>query len=167
MLRTVHLRSLNSRNAEELAVVEYERDYQTPGNFNRVGVPHSAGSSSRGGICPEGVFGNEKMPSGWTDAEIHQLLNQSPWAKEGSISDTTSRGTLGPTAAGARCRWRQRTPDQPEVSGTSRGATPAQRWAPAHVKGHGSLGIGAACPGSASSRIARRAAGGLYPQRVR
>jgi hypothetical protein len=46
-------------------------------------------------------FWNEKMPSDWTDAEIHQLLNQSPWAKEGSISDTTSRGTLGSTAAGA------------------------------------------------------------------
>jgi len=45
-------------------------------------------------------FWNEKMPSDWTDAEIHQLLNQSPWAKEGSISDTTQRGSLGPTAAG-------------------------------------------------------------------
>jgi hypothetical protein len=45
-------------------------------------------------------FWNEKMPSDWTDAEIHQLLNQSPWAKEASISDTTQRGSLGPTAAG-------------------------------------------------------------------
>ena len=45
-------------------------------------------------------FWNGKIPSDWTDAEIHQLLNQSPWAKEGSISDTTQRGSLGSTAAG-------------------------------------------------------------------
>jgi hypothetical protein len=45
-------------------------------------------------------FWNEKMPADWTDAEIHQLLNQSPWAKEGSINDTSRRGSLGPTAAG-------------------------------------------------------------------
>jgi hypothetical protein len=44
-------------------------------------------------------FWNEKKPSDWTDAEIHQLLNQSPWAKEGSINDTSRRGSLGPTAA--------------------------------------------------------------------
>jgi len=44
-------------------------------------------------------FWNEKKPSDWTDAEIHQLLNQSPWAKEGSISDTTQRGSLGAPAA--------------------------------------------------------------------
>jgi len=40
-------------------------------------------------------FWNERMPSDWTDAEIHQLLNQSPWAKEGSINDTSRRGSLG------------------------------------------------------------------------
>jgi len=45
-------------------------------------------------------FWNQKMPPDWTDAEIHQLLNQSPWAKEGSISDTTRRGSLGSPAAG-------------------------------------------------------------------
>jgi hypothetical protein len=45
-------------------------------------------------------FWNEKKPSDWTDAEIHQLLNQSPWAKESSISDTTRRGSLGAPAAG-------------------------------------------------------------------
>jgi hypothetical protein len=45
-------------------------------------------------------FWNEETPSNWTDAEVHQLLNQSPWAKEGSISDTTRRGSLGPPAAG-------------------------------------------------------------------
>jgi hypothetical protein len=44
-------------------------------------------------------FWNEKAPSEWTDAEIRQLLNQSPWAKEGSISDTTQRGSLGPGGA--------------------------------------------------------------------
>ena len=46
-------------------------------------------------------FWNEKKPSDWTDAEIHQLLNQSPWAKEGSINDTARRGSLGsPEAEG-------------------------------------------------------------------
>jgi len=46
-------------------------------------------------------FWNEQKPSDWTDAEIRQLLNQSPWAREGSISDTTSRGSLGsPVEAG-------------------------------------------------------------------
>ena len=45
-------------------------------------------------------FWNEKKPSDWTDAEIHQLLNQSPWAKEGSISDTTQRGSLDSRGAG-------------------------------------------------------------------
>ncbi len=44
-------------------------------------------------------FWNETKPSDWTDAEIRQLLNQSPWAKEGSISDTTRRGSLGAPAA--------------------------------------------------------------------
>jgi hypothetical protein len=42
---------------------------------------------------------NETKPSDWTDAEIRQLLNQSPWAKVGSISDTTKRGSLGAPAA--------------------------------------------------------------------
>jgi hypothetical protein len=42
---------------------------------------------------------NETKPSDWTDAEIRQLLNQSPWAKAGSISDTTKRGSLGAPAA--------------------------------------------------------------------
>jgi hypothetical protein len=45
-------------------------------------------------------FWNEIKPSDWTDAEIHQLLNQSPWAKEGSINDTARRGSLGPTSGG-------------------------------------------------------------------
>jgi hypothetical protein len=45
-------------------------------------------------------FWNEKMPSDWTDAEIHQLLNQSPWAKEGSINDTSRRGSLASPGAG-------------------------------------------------------------------
>ena len=45
-------------------------------------------------------FWNEKKPSDWTDAEIHQLLNQSPWAREGSINDTSRRGSLGSPASG-------------------------------------------------------------------
>lgn len=50
-------------------------------------------------------FWNEKKTADWTDAEIHQLLNKSPWAKEGSISDTARRGSLSSApaeAAGAR-----------------------------------------------------------------
>jgi len=39
------------------------------------------------------------MPSAWTDAEIQQLLNKSPWAKEGSINDTARRGGLSSAPA--------------------------------------------------------------------
>jgi hypothetical protein len=39
-------------------------------------------------------FWNEKMPPDWTVAEIQQLLNKSPWAKDGSITDTGQRGPL-------------------------------------------------------------------------
>ena len=42
-------------------------------------------------------FWNEKMPSDWTEAEIQQLLNKSPWAKDASISDTTRQGSLRST----------------------------------------------------------------------
>jgi hypothetical protein len=45
-------------------------------------------------------FWNEKMPSDWTDAEIYQLLNKSPWAREASISDTTRQGSLRSASAG-------------------------------------------------------------------
>jgi hypothetical protein len=39
-------------------------------------------------------FWNAKMPSEWTRAEIEQLLNKSPWAKDGSIIDTGRTGPL-------------------------------------------------------------------------
>jgi hypothetical protein len=47
-------------------------------------------------------FWNERMPSDWSDAEIRQLLNKSPWAKDASITDTGLRGPLssGPVAGG-------------------------------------------------------------------
>jgi hypothetical protein len=68
-------------------------------------------------------FWNDKMPSDWSDAEIQQLLNKSPWAKDGSINDTGLRGPLssaarpasrragrgaaGPTGAtGASIKWK-------------------------------------------------------------
>ena len=54
-------------------------------------VPRAASASQE--------FWNETKPSDWTGAEIRQLLNQSPWAKECSISDTTRRGSLGAPAA--------------------------------------------------------------------
>ena len=74
-------------------------------------------------------FWNGKMPSDWTDAEIHQLLNQSPWAKEGSISDTAQMGSLGSTAAGgggggARRRGRGATSQRSATSN----AGPLVKW---------------------------------------
>ena len=56
-------------------------------------------------------FWNEKKPSEWTGAEIHQLLNKSPWAKEGFISDTTRRGSLNspPAEVGGVRPARERT----------------------------------------------------------
>jgi hypothetical protein len=67
-------------------------------------------------------FWNEKKPPDWTDAEIHQLLNQSPWAKEGSISDTTKRGSLGSPAAGGGAGDGRRGR---RVATSTRGATPS------------------------------------------
>ena len=67
-------------------------------------------------------FWNGKMPSDWTDAEIHQLLNQSPWAKEGSISDTTRRGSLGSPAAGGVGGGGGRRGGR--IATSTRGATP-------------------------------------------
>jgi hypothetical protein len=66
-------------------------------------------------------FWNEKAPSEWTDAEIRQLLNQSPWAKEGSISDTTQRGSLGPAGAEAGGNERSRVKS---LSTTPKGERP-------------------------------------------
>jgi len=69
------------------------------------------------------------MPSDWTDAEIHQLLNQSPWAKEGSISDTTQRGSLGSAAAaggGGGGRRRGRGASSPSGAATNTG--PLVTW---------------------------------------
>ena len=53
-------------------------------------------------------FWNEKMPSDWTDSELRELMNKSPWAKEGSISDSTRRGSLisAPAGGGRRSRGR-------------------------------------------------------------
>jgi hypothetical protein len=50
-------------------------------------------------------FWNEKTPPDWTAAEIQQLLNKSPWAKDGSITDT---GQRGPLSSGARPAGRRR-----------------------------------------------------------
>jgi hypothetical protein len=59
-------------------------------------VPEKAFSSKE--------FWNEKMPSDWTSAEIQQLLNKSPWAKDGSITDTGQRGPLSSAARPASRR---------------------------------------------------------------
>jgi hypothetical protein len=57
-----------------------------------------------GGAFASKEFWNEKMPAEWTEAEIQQLLNKSPWAKDGSITDTGQRGPLssGVRPAGRR-----------------------------------------------------------------
>jgi hypothetical protein len=74
-------------------------------------------------------FWNEKMPSDWTDAELHELLNKSPWAKEGSISDTTKRGSLNSAPAGGGGgggRRRGRTSSSPNSAAASTG--PLVQW---------------------------------------
>jgi hypothetical protein len=62
-------------------------------------------------------FWNEKAPSEWTEAEVHQLLSKSPWTREASISDTTRQGSLrsapggGGDGGGAGRRNRGKNPD--------------------------------------------------------
>jgi len=73
-------------------------------------------------------FWNEKMPSDWTEAEIRQLLNKSPWAKDGSISDTTRRGSLGPTAAGGGGGRRSRGRSAAGPSGATVNTGPLVEW---------------------------------------
>jgi hypothetical protein len=74
-------------------------------------------------------FWNGKMPSEWTDAEIHQLLNQSPWAKDGSISDTTQRGSFGSTAGGGGGgSGRRRGRGAASPSGATANTGPLVKW---------------------------------------
>jgi len=67
------------------------------------------------------------MPSDWTDLELRELLNKSPWAKEGSISDTTQRGPLSsvPAAVGGE-RRRARSAGGPNSAAASTG--PLVQW---------------------------------------
>jgi len=75
-------------------------------------------------------FWNEKMPADWTDLEIRELLNKSPWAREGSISDTTRRGSLGPTAAGGGGGGARRSRGRGAASSTGAAAStgPLVEW---------------------------------------
>jgi hypothetical protein len=69
------------------------------------------------------------MPSDWSDAEIHQLLTKSPWAKEGSISDTARMGSLSSApagAAGGRRSSRVRTGTSPRDPSAS--TAPVVTW---------------------------------------
>ena len=74
-------------------------------------------------------FWDAKKPSDWTDAEIHELLNKSPWAKEGSINDTARRGGLSPAAGrgGAATRSRGRGGANPSTSTSTTGGS-AVKW---------------------------------------
>jgi hypothetical protein len=58
-------------------------------------------------------FWNDKKPSDWTEDEIQQMLNRSPWAKEASIFDSaTHKGvSSAPYAGGAYGRRRYESPD--------------------------------------------------------
>jgi hypothetical protein len=47
-------------------------------------------------------FWNQKIPSDWSSAEIQQLLNKSPWAKDGSITDTAQTGPLSSARPSSR-----------------------------------------------------------------
>ena len=51
-------------------------------------------------------FWNAKLPARWTEPEIRQLLNKSPWAKAASISDKSETGPLSSAPAAARRRGR-------------------------------------------------------------
>jgi hypothetical protein len=73
-------------------------------------------------------FWNEKMPPDWTDAEIHQLLNQSPWAKEGSINDTARRGSLGSLAASGGDGGRRAARSTTSTRTATPGSGPVVAW---------------------------------------
>ncbi len=75
-------------------------------------------------------FWNDKMPPDWTVAEIQQLLNKSPWAKDGSITDTGQRGPLSSAArpAGRRSGRGAASPSTAGTTGASIKWTAAVRW---------------------------------------
>jgi len=56
-------------------------------------------------------FWNEKKAADWTDDEIQQMLNKSPWAKDASIFDSAAHKGLStaPRTAGAGRRGRTTT----------------------------------------------------------
>jgi len=70
-------------------------------------------------------FWNEKMPSDWTDGEIQQLLNKSPWAKDGSINDT---GQRGPLSSAARPAGRRSGRGATSSSGTAGTVGASIKW---------------------------------------
>jgi len=61
-------------------------------------------------------FWNEKKAADWTDDEIQQLLNKSPWAKDASIFDSAAHKGLSsaPRTAGLS----RRTTGRPATAGT-------------------------------------------------
>ncbi len=69
-------------------------------------------------------FWNEKMPSDWTSAEVQQLLNKSPWAKDASITDTGQRGPL----SSARPAGRRSGRGAAGSGGTSAATGPSIKW---------------------------------------
>jgi hypothetical protein len=77
-------------------------------------------------------FWNDKKPADWTEYEIQQILNRSPWAKEASIFDSaTHKGvSSAPYAGGIYGSPRYESPDGkwlPKVGG-SKGWGATVRW---------------------------------------
>lgn len=69
------------------------------------------------------------MPSDWTDAEVRLLLNKSPWAKEGSISDTSRMGSLSSApGGGGGGRRTARARSGTSSSGAAASTAPVVTW---------------------------------------
>ena len=119
------------RNAGKLADVDYERDHKTPGNSDRVGIPESAGSCSRNGICLEGVLERENavrldrrrdspatepvaLGQGGLDLRHHaERLVRFPWAGGGAGSamrtprkKSRDQHTNATTSTGPQVTWK-------------------------------------------------------------
>ena len=64
-------------------------------------------------------FWNDTKPADWTDDEIQQLLNKSPWAKDASIFDSAAHkgSPTAPRAGGLARRGRPNTVGNPDPTG--------------------------------------------------
>jgi hypothetical protein len=93
-----------------------------------LGIPGLAAVPAEAFFSKE--FWNEKMPADWTAAQVQQLLSKSPWAKDGSITDTGQRGPLSSAARPASRRSGRVAPSQsaPASTGASIKWKATVRW---------------------------------------